>query len=894
MKGYQTLFGEEAENYLYPFFWQHGEPQEILGEYIERIYQSGMKALCVEARPHPDFVGEQWWSDMDFILSELKKRDMKMWILDDSHFPTGYANGKIRDSYPEYLKLYINCRRYDIQGPLPQARIDLSLLKGRIWDKPETEIRIVGVYMARRGQEGPGDPIEEESLTDITPGMDPDTRLLTVDIPAGAYSIFAVYETGKGAEEATKDYLNPLVREATQVLIDEVYEPHFRHYREEFGRTILGFFSDEPRFGNAKGTECSIGTDMPLPWRRGLEKELDFELRNLPLLWTKGNGREAEIRFRYMDRITTLYHENFTDVLADWCETHGVWYLGHTIEDNGAHARLGYGTGHYFRGQQRMHAAGIDVIGTQIVPGMNYHHDAFSTGGSNGEFYHYALAKLASSAAHLDPVKEGRALCEAFGAYGWNEGLKTMKWIADCLMVRGINYIVPHAFNPGKFPDWDCPPHFYAHGHNPQYRYFPVLSGYMNRVMSLFRGGAYPARVGLFYPAETEWSGAYMPLEKPCRELTTHQISFDILSRDYLKRASVEEGYYRIHETAFEVLVFPSGQCLIRDLLPVLYEMLQKHIRIIFVGQLPEKAVGSCEEKKPEDFRTAGETAGEIGSQAQGGESVRTDRRKVREEIMWEQLRADSQVVALEELGDYLSPWQAVKLDHEQQELVVGEYVRDRKHFYMLFNESVSDTLQMRIRFRQRGHVYRYDAFADVLEQASSDLVCLTPYQSAIYLVSEDRLDASGMAAVRREGSYKTMPLPQRWTVAFADSFSYPDFREKVELHAPGFVHTVRGYENRSGTVRFSAEIQIPQAEQTVLDLGNVYETAEVFVNGISAGVRLCKPYVFDLTDYLMAGSNQLAIEITNTLGTEVRDALSHYLPIEPFGIEGPIRLLVK
>ena len=71
-----------------------------------------------------------------------------------------------------------------------------------------------------------------------------------------------------------------------------------------------------------------------------------------------------------------------------------IW--GDTIEDNGAHARLGYGTGHYFRGQETMDYAGIDVIGGQVVPGMNYHHDAFNTGGSNGEFYHYALAKLAS------------------------------------------------------------------------------------------------------------------------------------------------------------------------------------------------------------------------------------------------------------------------------------------------------------------------------------------------------------------------------------------------------------------------------------------------------------------------------------------------------------------
>ena len=111
MKGYETLFGEEAQNYLYPFFWQHGENHEVLADYVEKIRQSGMGALCIEARPHPDFVGEQWWSDVDCILSELKKRDMGMWILDDSHFPTGFANGKIKAAYPQYLKRYINCRR---------------------------------------------------------------------------------------------------------------------------------------------------------------------------------------------------------------------------------------------------------------------------------------------------------------------------------------------------------------------------------------------------------------------------------------------------------------------------------------------------------------------------------------------------------------------------------------------------------------------------------------------------------------------------------------------------------------------------------------------------------------------------------------------------------------
>lgn len=854
MKGYQTLFGKDVQNYLYPFFWQHGESPALLREYVDKIYESGMRALCIEARPHPDFVGEKWWADVDCILSEAKKRGMKLWILDDSHFPTGFANGKIKAEYPQYLKKYINCRRYDVQGPLPKARIDLRLLKGRIWEKPEEDIEVLAVCMAKRTQFGSGDPIDAETLTDITDCMRMEDRLLTVDIPAGAHSIFVVFVTKKGAEQATEDYLNPLVREATQVLIDEVYEPHYAHYKEEFGGTILGFFSDEPRFGNAKGTECAIGTDMPLPWRDGLVSELGFEPKYLPLLWTKADGTESEIRFLYMDLITRLYQENFTGVLGAWCSAHGVWYLGHTIEDNGAHARLGYGTGHYFRGQKGMHLAGVDVIGTQIVPGMNYHHDAFSTGGSNGEFYHYALAKLAASAAHLDPEKGGRAMCEAFGAYGWNEGLKDMKWIADSLMARGVNYIVPHAFNPNKFPDWDCPPHFYAHGNNPQFRYFHVLSDYMNRVMSIFRDGAYPSKVGLFYPAETEWAGAYMPVEKPCRALTEQQIAFDIISRDHLKAAVVEENCYRINGHAFEALVFPAGKCLPGDLLPVLDTLVEKGVRIVFLEELPAAVVGSRDEALPE------------------------------------KLRQKAACMPLEALGVHLADYRAFTSDEAYPDLAVGEYVRDGRHIYMLFNESVTETLPVGLRFGEKGNLYRYDAFADALFSVKDGTVQLAPFESRIYVVTEEAFDVPQEAPACEEA----FPLPEAWTAHFADSASYPDFAEELPLTCPGFVQDAKGYETKAGTVRFAAKLSLPALKRAVLDLGTAYETAEVFVNGTSAGVRLCRPYAFDLTPYIREGENELAIEVTNTLGTKVRDALSHYLPIEPFGVAGPLSLTVE
>ena len=65
----QVLKGEE-ENYILPFFWQHGEDEATLREYMNVIHNANIGAVCVEARPHPDFAGPKWWQDMDVIIDE--------------------------------------------------------------------------------------------------------------------------------------------------------------------------------------------------------------------------------------------------------------------------------------------------------------------------------------------------------------------------------------------------------------------------------------------------------------------------------------------------------------------------------------------------------------------------------------------------------------------------------------------------------------------------------------------------------------------------------------------------------------------------------------------------------------------------------------------------------
>ena len=94
-KKLKDVINGDENNYLLPFYWQHGDHTHLIPKQIQRIYDSGCRAFCVESRPHPDFVGETWWRDMDVIFAEAQKRDMKVWLLDDDKFPTGHAAGMI-------------------------------------------------------------------------------------------------------------------------------------------------------------------------------------------------------------------------------------------------------------------------------------------------------------------------------------------------------------------------------------------------------------------------------------------------------------------------------------------------------------------------------------------------------------------------------------------------------------------------------------------------------------------------------------------------------------------------------------------------------------------------------------------------------------------------------
>ncbi|MRN54694.1 glycosyl hydrolase [Paenibacillus monticola] len=80
-----------------------------------------------------------------------------------------------------------------------------------------------------------------------------------------------------------------------------------------------------------------------------------------------------------------------------------------------------------------------------------------------------------------------------------------------------------------------------------------------------------------------------------------------------------------------------------------------------------------------------------------------------------------------------------------------------------------------------------------------------------------------------------------------------------------------QGYPHLSGKADYMqsfmmSDIKVDEAQQFELELENVRESASVLINGQFVGTRLWPPYRWDITKALRPGSNEIRIQVANTL----------------------------
>ena len=841
----EVLAGKE-NNYLLPFYWQHGTHRDRIPEQIERIYQSGCRALCAESRPHPDFCGPGWWADMDIILAECEKRGMQVWILDDKRYPTGYANGLIEKKYPELRQREIIEEHIDVMGPAP----DTAFLVSKTWEDDE----ILGVYAFLRTDEG-----EETTggYIDLTPTLTEGNAYF--DVPEGLWRVYIYTNTRRGNRD---NYIDMTNAASCRVMLEAVYEPHYEHYAKYFGTTFMGFFSDEPMFANAMATrhpvdpsghERPLGTvGMALPYNPRVIELMSEEMGEYALpymgeLWFWSEHAPVT-RLAYMNAITSLYRDNFSGMLGNWCRERGVMYIGHIIEDYNCHARAAVGAGHYFRALEGQDMAGIDIVLHQVMPGMAHHiHNAsLGTGLSDPAFYHYVLGQLGASLAHQYPQMKGRAMCEEFGAYGWAEGATMMKWLTDFLLVRGTNHFIPHAFSP-DYPDPDCPPHFGAEGHDPQFEGFTHLMKYTNRAAHLLYGGEHITSCAVLYHAEGEWmnpKGEYIFTQVPAKALLDAHLCYDIICLEMLERAATEGGKLTVNGESYGALVVPYAKKLPDGTKAAVKRLCDAGVPVLLCEGRPDGFAGEVVSAKDLPARIC-----ELG------------------------------------LADITVNGSYPLLRHYHVR-------RDGTDVFMFFNEDSVNTAKATVALPVRGKFARLrmiedSAWADETEDGNVTIELL-PAQSEILIFGSDTADLP--VCIKPKNMTALAPV---YHIELADSEDLSAFYDYKTTDTLTNITAASGKPAFSGLMRYTFTLQTDKvSENTVLDLGRVGQTAKVYVNGSYAGIRITAPYAFPVGKYLQTGENTVTVEVANTLVGKHRDKFSHCMPISPSGLFGPISLL--
>lgn len=872
------LLEGKYDNHIFPFLWIHGEPEKVLREYVKAIDEAHIKAFCVESRPHPEFVKAGWWRDMDILIDEAKKRNMKMWILDDSHFPTGFCNGEIEKAHPSLRRLSIVPTIYKANPKGRRISFNKFLKEKKTKAKGNVLAdEIIGVFAIS--------PDKKEMPLDLTELCT--SNGLSWKAPSEAYRVMAVKKSANYG--AHPSYMNMMCPASCKVLIDTVYETHFEHYKDEFGKTIEGFFSDEPELGNGKlYRQVQLGTDTDLPWAEELIPRLKDALGRewrccLPYLWLDDLDRDltAKMRAAFMNAVTECVRIAFSEQIGDWCRRHGVRYIGHVIEDNNQHHLTGTSLGHYFRGLRGQDMAGIDDIGGQVMPQCEDGPDkAMLILPRDGVFYHFMLGKLAQSMQAVDPRKRGNSMCEIFGNYGWQEGFRLETYLADHFLVNGINHYVPHAFSAKAYPDHDCPPHFYAHGRNPQYRHMYALMDYMNRVSCLISGGEQVCRVAVLYNAEGVWSGRHMLEQNVARVLTESQIDFNLIPLDVFTdmeyyQTNLRDGF-SINGHSYEMLIIPYAEYVSRDLAGFAGQLNRHNIPVAFIEHYP---LGIYD----------------LDDAAQCREVLNT-------------LKGMSETVPLGQLADYVRKKNLtdISISPACRQIKTLHYRQNETDIYMLVNEGTS-IYRGRLHTGKTGDFYRYDAWTNTAEKVRAEgqgEICMQiePLKSFL-IIREDELSQQTAQKLKpayeeiKNTSKKITVLDKGWKRSVCKSIDYPVFSSSKEVGLPDCVSDEK--KHFSGYIAYENSCTL-HSERILLEITDAYEGVELFINGRSAGVQVVPPYRFDISELAADGENNIRIEVSTTLERERRASLNQGLlelinrqkKMSPTGLTGKVFLL--
>ncbi|MDR0380872.1 MAG: discoidin domain-containing protein, partial [Oscillospiraceae bacterium] len=288
------------------------------------------------------------------------------------------------------------------------------------------------------------------------------------EAPAGSWKVMAFATVKDGI--SLVDYLSG---EAVDDFISTTHDVYYEHFPEYFGTVIDSAFYDEPTLQYAEGRTWTGRFNELFEAAHGYSPVTLY-----PALWYDIGDATASARNALFGFRTELFSTQYIKRLNDWCRAHGIALTGHMLLEENVNPTTSSGDM-------------LKIFSHQDIPGV----DEIAS-------YDNALKayKLVSSSAYN--WDKGLVMTETYGGMGENMGIPVLYKDIMNQLVRGINYVVPHAIWYNNKQAIDNPPElsFRSARYGPE---LPAYNDFIGRVSGLLQNGRHVADIGVVYPIHT-------------------------------------------------------------------------------------------------------------------------------------------------------------------------------------------------------------------------------------------------------------------------------------------------------------------------------------------------------------------------------------------------------
>lgn len=505
------------------------------------------------------------------------------------------------------------------------------------------------------------------------------------------------------------------------------------------------------------------------------------------------------------------------------------------------------------------------------------------------------LNRLTSSAAHV----MGRRLASA-ETFTWlrehfHEAPSEMKPEVDQLFLSGINHLFYHglAYSPGDaaWPGWA----FYAstqlNPRNPLWREVGTLNAYVTRCQSWLQYGEPDNDLLVYWPAHDLWHtpkglGEDMPVNHAwlensfgatVAELTRLGWAHDFVSDAQLAEIRWQDGRLAAPGASYRAVVVPRTAHLPVATLRDLRRLADAGAPVFFVDALPDDVEGF----DPDRIRRT-QLHAEVDRIpfAPAGPGLRSA--AVGQGRMW--------------VGPLRAMLEAAGLPRETLVDSGLRFLRRRTasgdvYFIANLSGAAFDG------WLPLAHSVRSAVLLDPLTGASGIAAqrgAEAQPEVRLQLAPGESIFVRTFRGHRVEGTTWRYFRAKGTPVALEGAWRLKFLAGGPELPAPRVMPRLHSWtedadpaaQSFGGTAQYEITFDLPAgaaADEWLLDLGDVRETAEVRVNGATVGTLWSLPMRTKIGQYLKPGKNSLEIEVTNLPANRIRDLDRRRIPWKKF-----------